>query len=98
MLALVMLIAILVPAGPLDLDRSWSQAMHHLETPLLTDLALVFNWLGGAVGRAIALTLTRRPPATPLAVHARILVMERYKPVTMARIAERAGARQAVSR
>ena len=57
MLALVVLMAILVPAGPLDLDRSWSQAMHHLETPVLTDLALVFNWLGRAVGRAVALTL-----------------------------------------
>jgi membrane-associated phospholipid phosphatase len=57
LLALVVLIAILVPAGPLDLDRSWSEAMHHLETPLLTDLALVFNWAGRALGRAIALTL-----------------------------------------
>jgi hypothetical protein len=57
MLAIVVLIAILVPAGPLDLDRSWSEAMHQLETPLLTDLALVFNWLGRALGRAIALTL-----------------------------------------
>jgi membrane-associated phospholipid phosphatase len=57
MLAIVVLIAILVPAGPLGLDRSWSEAMHHVETPLLTDLALVFNWLGRVVGRAIALTL-----------------------------------------
>jgi membrane-associated phospholipid phosphatase len=57
MLAMVVLIAILVPAGPLGLDRSWSEAMRHLETPLLTDLALVFNWLGRALGRAIALTL-----------------------------------------
>ena len=57
MLALVVLIAILVPPGPLGLDRSWSEAMHHLETPLLTDLALVFNWLGRGVGRALALTL-----------------------------------------
>ena len=57
MLALVVLIAILVPAGPLGPDRSWSEAMHHLETPLLTDLALVFNWLGRGVGRALALTL-----------------------------------------
>jgi membrane-associated phospholipid phosphatase len=57
MLAPVVLIAILVPAGPLDLDRSWSDAMHRLETPLLTDLALVFNWLGRGLGRAIALTL-----------------------------------------
>ena len=57
MLALVVLIALLIPAEPLDLDRSWSQAMHHLETPLLTHLALVFNWLGRGLGRVIALTL-----------------------------------------
>jgi hypothetical protein len=57
MLAFVVLIAILVPAGPLELDRSWSEAMRHLETPLLTDLALVFNWLGRGLGRALALAL-----------------------------------------
>jgi undecaprenyl-diphosphatase len=57
MLAIVVLIAILVPAGPLGLDRGWSEAMHHLETPLLTDLALVFNWAGRGVGRALTLTL-----------------------------------------
>jgi undecaprenyl-diphosphatase len=57
MLSIVVLIAILVPAGPLGLDRSWSEAMHHVETPLLTHLAFVFNWLGRAVGRAIALAL-----------------------------------------
>ena len=57
MLALVVLIALLIPAEPLDIDRSWFQAMHHIETPLLTDLALVFNWLGRELGRVIALTL-----------------------------------------
>ncbi|HUK94046.1 MAG TPA: phosphatase PAP2 family protein, partial [Gaiellaceae bacterium] len=57
MLALVALIAILVPEGPLGVDRSWAQAMHHLETPLLTDLALAFNWLGRGLGRALGLTL-----------------------------------------
>jgi undecaprenyl-diphosphatase len=57
MLALVALIAVLIPAGPLGLDRSWSEAMHHLETPLLTHLALVFNWLGHGLGRAITLAL-----------------------------------------
>jgi undecaprenyl-diphosphatase len=56
MLALVLLIAVLLPARPLDVDRGWSEAMHHLETPQLTHLALVLNWLGRAVGRAIALT------------------------------------------
>jgi hypothetical protein len=57
MLAFVVLIAILVPAGPLGLDRSWSEAMRHLETPFLTHLALVFNWLGRGPGRAFALAL-----------------------------------------
>jgi undecaprenyl-diphosphatase len=57
MLALVVLLGILVPAGPLDVDRSWSEAMHDLETPLLTDVALVFNWLGRGLGRATALTV-----------------------------------------
>src|SRR6478609_3479477 len=56
-LALVVLIAVLVPAGPLVLDRSWSAAMRRLETPLLTHLALVFNWLGRGLGRALALAL-----------------------------------------
>jgi len=56
-LALVVLIAVLVPAGPLELDRSWSAAMRRLETPLLTHLALVFNWLGRGLGRALALAL-----------------------------------------
>ena len=57
MLALVVLIAILVPAGPLGVDRSWSEAMHNLETPLLTDLALGMNWLGRGFGRASGLML-----------------------------------------
>jgi undecaprenyl-diphosphatase len=57
MLAFVGLIAILISAGPLELDRSWSEAMRHLETPVLTHLALVFNWLGRGLGRALALAL-----------------------------------------
>ena len=56
MLAFVVLIAILVPAEPLELDHSWSEAMHHLEdAALLTHVALFFNWLGRGLGRAIAL-------------------------------------------
>jgi membrane-associated phospholipid phosphatase len=57
MLAFVALIAILVPAGPLALDRSWLEAMRHLETPFLTHLALVFNWLGRGLGRALTLAV-----------------------------------------
>ena len=57
MLAFVALLAGLVPAGPLDLDRSWSDAMRDIEAPLLTHLALLFNWLGHGLGRAITLAL-----------------------------------------
>ena len=57
MLALGVLLAILVPEGPLGVERSWAAAMHHLETPRLTDLALAFNWLGRGIGRALGLTL-----------------------------------------
>jgi membrane-associated phospholipid phosphatase len=56
-LGLVVLIAILVPAGPSNLDRSWSEAMRDIETPALTHLALVFNWLGRGIGRAIGITV-----------------------------------------
>ena len=51
------LIALLIPSTPLGIDRSWSEAMRDIETPLLTHLALVFNWLGRGFGRAIGLTL-----------------------------------------
>jgi len=57
MLALVVLIALFVPTGPLAVDRNWSEAMRDIEAPLLTHLALVFNWLGRPLGRAIALAL-----------------------------------------
>jgi membrane-associated phospholipid phosphatase len=57
MLALVVLLALLVPAGPLAVDRSWADAMRHAETPLLTHLALAFNWLGHGPGRALGLAL-----------------------------------------
>lgn len=57
MLALVVLIAIFVPKGPIGVDRSWAEAMHRLETPFLTHLALAFNWVGRGIGRALGLTL-----------------------------------------
>ena len=43
LLAVVVLMALVVPAGPLAIDERWSEAMHDLRTPLLTDLALVFR-------------------------------------------------------
>jgi undecaprenyl-diphosphatase len=57
MLAIVVTIAVLVPAGPLEVDRSWSDAMRHVESPLLTHVALAFNWLGRGIGRAAGLVL-----------------------------------------
>jgi len=57
LLALVALIAVVVPVGPLELDRSWSEAMRDVETPFLTHVALVFNWLGRGVGRVATGTL-----------------------------------------
>jgi membrane-associated phospholipid phosphatase len=57
MLALVVLMAVLVPAEPLALESSWSQALHDLQTPSLTHLALVFNWLGRGLGRVLTITI-----------------------------------------
>jgi undecaprenyl-diphosphatase len=57
MLALVLLFGVLLPSGPLAVDRSWAEAMHDLETPVLTHLARVFNWLGEPIGRSITLAV-----------------------------------------
>jgi membrane-associated phospholipid phosphatase len=54
MLSLVGLIAVLVPQDPTAIERSWSEAMRDLQTRLLTDIALVFNWLGRTPGQVLA--------------------------------------------
>jgi undecaprenyl-diphosphatase len=51
LLGLVAVMAIVLPAQPLAIDQHWSEAMRDIETPLLKDLALVFNALGRAIGR-----------------------------------------------
>jgi undecaprenyl-diphosphatase len=51
LLGLVAVMAIALPAQPLAIDQHWSEAMRDIETPLLKDLALVFNALGRAIGR-----------------------------------------------
>ena len=56
LLGLVVLMALVVPAEPLRLDQSWSDAMQDIRTPLLTNLALVFNALGRGLGWALSLT------------------------------------------
>jgi undecaprenyl-diphosphatase len=56
LLAVVVLMALVVPAGPLAIDERWSEEMHDLRTPLLTDLALVFNALGRGLGLTLSVT------------------------------------------
>jgi len=67
LLAAAGLAAVAVPSGPLAVDRSWSEAMHDLETPFLTHVALVFDALGHGVwwflpmlAIAVVLAATRR--------------------------------------
>ena len=55
LLVVVGLMAILIPSDPLAIDRWWSEAMKDVESPLLKDLALVFNALGRGVGWALSL-------------------------------------------
>jgi undecaprenyl-diphosphatase len=54
-LGVVALMAVFVPAEPLGVDSRWSSAMADTRTPLLTDVALVFNALGRGLGFALSL-------------------------------------------
>jgi undecaprenyl-diphosphatase len=53
--ALFAAIALAIPASPLAVDQSWSELMHDIQTPALERLALVFNYLGRGLGRALSL-------------------------------------------
>ena len=55
LLALVALMALVVPAEPLAVDRAWSEAMQDIQTPALKHIALVFNALGRGLLRALTL-------------------------------------------
>ena len=55
LLGVVAVMALVVPAEPLGVDQRWSEAMLDIRTPFLTDLALVFNWLGRGLGWALSL-------------------------------------------
>ena len=55
LVALVLLLALSIPAGPLTIDSRWAELMQDMETPLLTHLALVFNALGHGLWRAVTL-------------------------------------------
>ncbi|HEY1370561.1 MAG TPA: phosphatase PAP2 family protein [Gaiellaceae bacterium] len=55
LVALVSVMAVLIPSGPLAIDRTWSQWMTDIQTQALKDLALVFNYLGRGLGRALSI-------------------------------------------
>ena len=55
LLGVVVLMAMVVPAGPLGVDQRWSEAMLDIRTSFLTDVAQVFNWLGRGFGWALSL-------------------------------------------
>ncbi len=57
MLALVGLLAVFVPAGPLSLDSRWSELMQDIQTPTLKHLALVFDALGRGFWRGLTLAV-----------------------------------------
>jgi undecaprenyl-diphosphatase len=54
-LVAVVVMALAVPIGPLSIDSSWSDAMASIASPVLEDIALVFNALGRGWGWALTL-------------------------------------------
>jgi membrane-associated phospholipid phosphatase len=55
LIGLVVLLAILIPDGPLEIDERWSELMRDAEASLLTHAALVFNALGHGIPRALTI-------------------------------------------
>lgn len=55
LLGVVALIGAVVPLEPLGVDQRWSEAMQDIQTPLLKNVALIFNALG--LGLEVALSL-----------------------------------------
>lgn len=55
LVALVVLVGIAIPMRPLAIDLRWSEAMRDVQTGGLHDVALVFNYLGRGLGRALSL-------------------------------------------
>jgi undecaprenyl-diphosphatase len=51
-------LALAVPQGPLTIEQRWAEWMLHIQTPVLTDIARVFNVLGRGVGIISAVVVT----------------------------------------
>ena len=54
-LALFVVLALLVPTQPLAVEQHWADWMREIQTPLLEHVALIFNYLGRGLGRALVL-------------------------------------------
>jgi undecaprenyl-diphosphatase len=55
LLVLFALVSLVVPAQPLAFEQRWADWMGEISSPLLEHIALVFNYLGRGLGRALAL-------------------------------------------
>ncbi len=53
LIAVVVVLAFLIPDGPLRLDERWARLMEDIEGSLLTHVALVFNAIGHGILRAL---------------------------------------------
>ncbi|MGZ6660310.1 MAG: phosphatase PAP2 family protein [Solirubrobacteraceae bacterium] len=52
-LSLFIVLALLVPAQPLAVEQRWADWMREIQTPFLKHVALIFNYLGRGLGRAL---------------------------------------------
>ena len=57
LLVLFVLLAFVVPQAPLELEQRWNEWMSGIATPVLKDIALVFNYLGRGLGRALLIAV-----------------------------------------
>jgi len=55
LIALVVLVGLVIPSQPLAIDRTWSEWMSDMQSSTLQHLALIFNYLGRGLGRALTL-------------------------------------------
>ncbi len=68
LILIVLVLALVLPTGPLQIDERWSEAMADLDAPSLPRIALWFNDLGRGLPRALTL----------VAIGAALLVRRRF--------------------